>query len=150
MTLVRMLTHDDIQECVALELACFPDSAWNRKQLIAELERTGAVCLVASQNNGDNGRGIIGLALGWAITDQAELTRVAVSPPHRRNGVSKQLLKGLYQRVAASGATKIFLEVREDNLAAIALYEQMSWKIVGRRKGYYKDGMDALAMERPL
>ena len=150
MTVVRTLTHEDIRACVELELACFAESPWNKTQLTAELARVGAVCLVACHTNAEVDHEAIGLALGWAITDEAELTRVAVCPQHRRKGVSKQLLNDLCRRVAASGAKRIFLEVREDNVAAIALYEQMSWKIVGRRKGYYKDGVDALAMERRL
>ena len=38
---------------------------------------------------------------------------------------------------AARGATRVFLEVAEDNLAARALYERTGFVEAGRRPGYY-------------
>jgi ribosomal-protein-alanine N-acetyltransferase len=60
---------------------------------------------------------------------------LAVDPPARRKGVALRLLEhalkgqqGLY-----------FLEVRESNTAAIALYESIGFQRVGVRKNYYSD-----------
>lgn len=42
------------------------------------------------------------------------------------------------------------LEVRVSNGAAIALYDQLGFKQVGRRKQYYPDGEDAILMNKDL
>ena len=42
------------------------------------------------------------------------------------------------------------LEVRVSNAAAIALYEQLGFLQVGRRKGYYQDGEDAILMNMDI
>ena len=42
------------------------------------------------------------------------------------------------------------LEVRASNAAAIALYEQLGFQHVGRRRGYYPDGEDACLMNLTL
>ena len=47
-------------------------------------------------------------------------------------------------------ASTAMLEVRASNMAAVALYEQLGFQHVGRRKGYYADGEDALLMNRAL
>ena len=51
------------------------------------------------------------------------------------------------------GAEAIFLEVAEDNTAAIALYRSARFSWAGRRSGYYRrddEATDALVMRRWL
>jgi ribosomal-protein-alanine N-acetyltransferase len=51
---------------------------------------------------------------------------------------------------AARGATRLFLEVADDNAAALALYARAGFSEAGRRPGYYArpDGVrqDALIL----
>ena len=42
------------------------------------------------------------------------------------------------------------LEVREDNLRAIRIYEQGGYRKIGREPGYYEDGATALRYEKTL
>ena len=44
----------------------------------------------------------------------------------------------------------MFLEVSTRNPAARGLYQQLGFQQVGRRKGYYADGSDALVMSKSL
>jgi ribosomal protein S18 acetylase RimI-like enzyme len=49
--------------------------------------------------------------------------------------------------LAASGAQRVFLEVRRSNAAAIGLYERSGFRPVGVRRGYYASPReDALTM----
>ena len=54
----------------------------------------------------------------------------------------------------AAGATRLFLEVADDNVAARGLYERTGFDPIGRRKAYYAgaDGSrtDAVVMSRDL
>ena len=61
---------------------------------------------------------------------EGELLNIAVDPAYRRRGVADELLGAL-------PAGRIFIEVRESNAAARALYEGSGFTVIGRRRGYY-------------
>jgi ribosomal protein S18 acetylase RimI-like enzyme len=63
---------------------------------------------------------------------EREILNIAVDPEFRRLGVGSRLLS---EELARGGIH--FLEVRESNTAARALYERQRFEIVGRRKAYY-------------
>ena len=59
---------------------------------------------------------------------------IAVAPQHRRRGVASALLRSGYAWADRFGVAKISLNVRENNAAAIALYE---------REGFVREGREA-------
>lgn len=67
--------------------------------------------------------------------DEAEILNVAVASALRLRGIASKLLKALLNAAPAS----IFLEVRESNTAARALYRKLGFVEVGIRTSYYKD-----------
>lgn len=66
---------------------------------------------------------------------ESEILNLAVAPEFRRGRVATALLAELKSRSAGT----IFLEVRESNQAARALYQAAGFKEVGRRNGYYEN-----------
>ncbi|MGD2009379.1 MAG: GNAT family N-acetyltransferase [Cellvibrionales bacterium] len=91
------------------------------------------------------------VAVAWftQVEAQAELLDMRVLAAHRRQGVGGELLKHALGLFFAEGVSTCLLEVRAGNLAALALYEQLGFRVVGRREGYYlHDGQreDALLM----
>ena len=68
-----------------------------------------------------------------------EIENIAIAGPARRRGLGTRLLGELLDLARAQGAESVFLEVRESNHAARALYEKWSFIESGRRKKYYKD-----------
>ncbi len=66
---------------------------------------------------------------------EREILNLAVDPPARRKGVARRLLEEELER----GQGSCFLEVRESNAAAIALYEGSGFRRVGLRNDYYDD-----------
>lgn len=95
-----------------------------------------------------------GFLLGRVIADEAELLTVAVAPGARRQGTGRHLLEEFAQTARTRGAGTAFLEVAEDNRAALALYAAAGWRESGRRRGYYlqPDGQrrDALVLTLTL
>ena len=83
-----------------------------------------------------------GVLTGYVVArhaaDEAEILDLAVDPDHRGGGQASALLDALTQRVAAIATRLLFLEVRESNQAARALYEGRGFVVVGRRAGYYQ------------
>jgi ribosomal-protein-alanine N-acetyltransferase len=93
---------------------------------------------------------VVGHAVASAAGDDAELQRIAVDPAYRRRGLAHDLLAAVEERVAAEGATRLLLEVREDNAPAAAFYRARGFEEVGRRRGYYRDGATAVVLGKKL
>jgi ribosomal protein S18 acetylase RimI-like enzyme len=75
-----------------------------------------------------------------------EVHTIGVDPAYQGQGIGRQLLRRLFD---FAGDATIFLEVRTDNAAAIALYESEGFEQVGLRKRYYRvSGADAYTMKR--
>lgn len=91
-----------------------------------------------------------GFILIRTVADEAEILTLAVQPSARRQGLGARLVAAAIDRATASGATRMFLEVAEDNAPARALYVSLGFEPAGRRPRYYPraDGpaMDALLL----
>ncbi|MEO0600289.1 MAG: GNAT family N-acetyltransferase [Myxococcota bacterium] len=88
-----------------------------------------------------------GFALLSLAADEAEVLRIVVARRHRRRGIGRRLLAAAQHAFVLAGVQRAFLEVRDDNVAAIALYASLGWAEIGRRSGYYADRTDARVLE---
>ena len=112
---------------------------WSVQQWRRELEDPRRLCLGLVKN-----RRLLGVACGWLVVDELHITVVAVDPDERQRGHGRCLLLALLQRARQDGAAHATLEVSDDNIAALALYNRAGFRTAGRREGYYRDGSDAL------
>lgn len=80
----------------------------------------------------------------------ANIFSLGVSAPFRGQNISKKLLNTALTELHTLGFKKVNLEVRSDNLNAIALYEKSGFTVVKRVANFYRDGCDAYKMERRL
>tara|TARA_S200000501_G_scaffold177680_1_gene167360 strand:+ start:6767 stop:7228 length:462 start_codon:yes stop_codon:yes gene_type:complete len=71
------------------------------------------------------------------VADQCELLFIAVNPTQKRQGMALQLLHSLINHCRTMVVENIFLEVRESNFPAIALYRAAGFLVTGRRENYY-------------
>ena len=101
-----------------------------------------------------SGRMLLGYWVAMAGVDEMHLLNIVVAPEHRRQGWARTLMQALAVHSTAHGAQSLWLEVRESNAPARALYQQLGFATVGRRKAYYplSHGMreDALLMNLDL
>lgn len=85
---------------------------------------------------------------------ETHLLNITTVPQHRRQGSARLLLEALQAWSRLQGAECLWLEVRASNLGARALYEQIGFLQVGRRRDYYPaDGSqreDAVIMSLAL
>jgi ribosomal-protein-alanine N-acetyltransferase len=71
---------------------------------------------------------------------------IGVDPAYQGQGIGRRMLAELLN-FADRGV--VFLEVRTDNEAALALYRSMGFEQVGLRRRYYRvSGADAYTMRR--
>ena len=78
-----------------------------------------------------------GFILTRTIADEAEILTLAVRPSCRRQGLARLLVEHAVVVTATLGAERMFLEVAENNAAAIGLYTVCGFEQVGLRKNYY-------------
>jgi ribosomal-protein-alanine N-acetyltransferase len=96
----------------------------------------------------DAKRRIAGFALIRIAADEAELLTIAVDPKWRGKRIGQALLRAAFADLLMSPARRMFLEVSEDNGAAIKLYQREGFATISSRKGYYPkpDGSQATAL----
>lgn len=96
----------------------------------------------------DARRRIAGFALIRVVADEAELLTIAVDPKWRGKRVGQALLKAVFDDLLLTPAKRMFLEVSEENAAAIKLYQREDFAVISSRKGYYPkpDGSQATAL----
>lgn len=168
--LVRHMRIEDIPQVVAIDRAAF-SSPWSANTYQFEINNhdTSQMVVIEAYNpntrpargplgwihrlrNSHSSAVIVGYGGCWLIAGEAHISTIAVHPDHRGKGLGELLLVSMLQRAVSLNGEYSVLEVRVSNTNAQALYTKYEYKVVGRRKGYYRDdGEDAFLMEvRPL
>lgn len=94
---------------------------------------------------------IVGFINADIFDDRAEIIDLAVLPLYRNRKIGDELLKNIINICKQKGCDNITLEVRMDNIAALKLYKNNDFKIIGVRKKYYSNKtVDAYLMQRKL
>jgi ribosomal-protein-alanine N-acetyltransferase len=139
-------TRADLDAVVELEVLAFADP-WTRQAFEAALKERHARFRVARAPDG----GLTGYVIAWFVLDEAEIANLAVVPTARRRGVARALLEGIIAEAREAGIARLFLEVRESNAAARALYESRGFKPIARRARYYRKPVeDAIVLRLEL
>ncbi len=135
-----------IQAFAALERELFAGSAWSENAIRQELTAPARTYLM--DVDGSTIRGYAGF---WYDGDDAELMTIGVGSAYQRQGIASALLRRLIDEAKQQGARRMLLEVRVDNDAALALYQQFGFTRLGLRKRYYQpEGVDAYTMSLDL
>jgi ribosomal-protein-alanine N-acetyltransferase len=79
-----------------------------------------------------------------------DLHRIAVDSDYRRKGLARALLDEVRHAARSEGATRMLLEVSAANHGAVAFYAAEGLVEIDRRRGYYRDGSDALVLQGPV
>lgn len=154
--MLRLARESDLEAVVEMERRSFADP-WSRESFESALALDRMRFLVAEdpeverRGGRDGGDAILGYVVALFILDEAEIANLAVAPEGRRHGIGGLLLDRATVDAACAGVRSLYLEVRESNVAARALYESRSFRQVGRRRGYYRNPTeDALLLKREL
>ena len=142
---VRDFRVSDTDAVMVIQQHSVTASAWTREHYLAVVRRQNdrRHALVIEEDGA-----VGGFIIGSKIGQEWEIENVAVKPDARRRGLGSHLVGEFINLAKIIGAKAIFLEVRESNRAARALYEKWAFSEEGRRKAYYTDPEeDALVLK---
>ncbi len=140
--MVCKIQKSDIMQIFKIEQDCF-SQCWSEKSIEQSLDIENNIMLCAKIDNT-----VCGYIFADFVLDEVNLNRIAVHGDYRKNGIATELLNALFDNTA-DFASKIMLEVRKSNTAAISLYEKNGFKIDGIRKNFYQAPLeDAVLMTR--
>ena len=131
---IAKLSENYVEDMHSIEKESFPDP-WSRYSILTEFKQ--AVFLGAFDESGLMGY----IALRDEI-DEGYISNIAVAKKHRRKGVGEALLYAVKKFAAKKKYTRISLEVRAGNLAAIALYEKAGFNAVALAWEYYTNPVE--------
>lgn len=122
------------------------DNFWSYDVLEEELECDNSYVIVAKVDENT----IVGFAGLKVILDEADIMNIVVKKDFRHNGIGSILLENLINHSKELNLKTITLEVNENNLSAIRLYDKFSFDKLGIRKNYYDGKSDAIIMSKKL
>ena len=150
---IRLAVSEDVPAMLAIEQASFSDP-WTEETIRSTLALERMRVLVAEER-GDEGRDgvrrLAGYVVALIVGDEGEIADLAVAPNSRRRGLGRALIDRMLAELAGLGVRSLYLEVRESNHAARTLYDSRGFRLIGRRRGYYRLPVeDALLLAKEI
>lgn len=132
--MIRKMILGDLEQVVAIDQVSF-SLPWPARSFQFELtDNPASRCWVVELDEK-----IVAMIVSWLILDELHVATIATHPEFRRQGIGKKLLLHALKSARSEGVTRSFLEVRENNQAAIQMYKSFGFVEDGVRKEYYKD-----------
>jgi ribosomal-protein-alanine acetyltransferase len=144
---IRPARASDVDALLAIEEAVFRTDRLSRRSFRRLIASNSAVVLVAESGGSIAGYAVL---LFREASLAARLYSIATAPASTGKGIGRALIDAAENVAAKRGLRSLRLEVREDNLRAIAIYKQAGFAVIGSKPDYYQDGMTAIRLEKPL
>jgi ribosomal-protein-alanine N-acetyltransferase len=142
---IRSAVPADAAGLVAIERRAFSDP-WSEASFRDALTSPWSFGLVAETR-----RVPAGYLIGREVAGSGEVLNLAVAPEFRRRGIGGALLEAGLAALRRRKVDEVFLEVRESNISAQALYVGHGFRPVGQRAAYYRNPReDALVLKLEL
>ncbi|HFI0595663.1 TPA: ribosomal protein S18-alanine N-acetyltransferase [Streptococcus suis] len=138
------IKHYDGQENLAESIlavmeSVYEQSPWTLEQIASSMASQDEDYYLAYE-----GQELVGFLAVQTVLDEMEILQIAVKADFQRRGIASQLMAAVMDWDG-----DIFLEVRESNSAAQALYIHQHFTKIGKRKDYYRHPVeDAVMMKR--
>jgi ribosomal-protein-alanine N-acetyltransferase len=126
----RPMQMDDLDTIMVIEPQIYP-YPWTRGNFGDSLN-SGYSAWVLMHNED-----IIGYSLMMMVLDEAHLLNLSIAKNYHKQGLGRTLLEHMVDIAKNNLMANIFLEVRQSNISAIALYENMGFNEMAIRRNYY-------------
>lgn len=143
----RPMTVRDLDAVIAVEASAY-SFPWTRGNFTDSLAAGYlAEVLVDSEAR------VLGYFVVMTGVDELHLLNITVAPAWQGQGLGQGLMQALQRHARAQGLASLWLEVRQSNERARALYRQLGFAEVGLRRSYYPAAVgreDAVVMSLAL
>lgn len=126
----RPMRMNDLEAIMVIEPQIYP-YPWTRGNFSDSLN-SGYSAWVLLDNEV-----IIGYSLMMIVLDEAHLLNLSIAKNYQKQGLGRYLLEYMVDIAKNNQMVNMFLEVRQSNISAIALYENMGFNEMAMRRGYY-------------
>ncbi|HEP1812462.1 TPA: ribosomal protein S18-alanine N-acetyltransferase [Streptococcus suis] len=132
--------QENLAEAVLVVMeSVYEQSPWTLEQIASSMASQDEDYYLAYE-----GQELVGFLAVQTVLDEMEILQIAVKADFQRLGIASQLMAAVMDWEG-----DIFLEVRESNSAAQALYTRQHFTKIGKRKDYYRNPVeDAVMMKR--
>jgi len=144
---IRLATLTDAQAIRDMEEACFQQDILSLKQIRYFINSPTASFLVLQSEAQIAGTALLLFRKNAAF---ARLYSFAIHPAFRKRGYAEKLHAACLSEILHKGLEKLVLEVRPDNVAALAFYEKQQYEKFGEFANFYEDGMRAIRLKKNL
>ncbi len=144
---IRPATLSDVGRLVALETDSFASDRLSLRSFRRFVRSPTAILRVLGDGAETYGYYLL---LVRARSQVARLYSIALDRRHRGRGLGAALIADAEAAAGHRGLARLSLEVRDDNLPAVGLYERLGYEFKGRLPDYYADGADARRYEKRL
>jgi [ribosomal protein S18]-alanine N-acetyltransferase len=138
---IRRARAADVPAMIVLEQQSPPAAHWSQPQYQDLFEsgqqRSGRFAWILEDENGTPE--ILGFLVAHRVDDEWELENIVVAETARRQGVGSRLISEFVAHARSLQGSRIFLEVRQSNHSARALYGKIGFQETGLRKSYYSN-----------
>jgi [ribosomal protein S18]-alanine N-acetyltransferase len=145
---LRVMSIGLLDAVLAIEVQAYT-FPWTRGNFIDSLA-AGYLMRVLQAADGE----VLGYFVAMPGFEEMHLLNITVAAAHEGRGHARAMLASLYELCEPYGASALWLEVRESNARARALYLREGFDEAGRRRDYYPAPQgrreDAVLMTRLL
>lgn len=147
---IDRMREEDLATVMSIERASFI-TPWPRGAFLEEIRSNPYARCVVIRETSDGGQALQAYICYWVLGEELLINNLAVDMARRRRGFARALMVHAFTEALGSECRVAYLEVRPSNEAAIHLYTEFGFVVVGRRKQYYPDTReDALVMRATL
>lgn len=119
-----------------IEKECFDKEAFTKQQIASLLSDYNSISLIAKISSE-----IVGFIIGMVYYERnmpvGHILTIDVALTYRKRGIAQKLLQGIEKIFREKGLRAVHLEVREDNIAALRLYQKLGYKKIAKLENYY-------------
>ena len=140
------LKKEFIDLVYAIEKRCFT-MPWSKEAFLDVLKSSILQALMMLNSAND----VLGYVIFCEVADELQILNIAVDPDRQQKGLAAFMMTHIHSLALKHGRKYSFLEVRESNKPALALYQKFGYKPYMRRPNYYSDtSEDAILMRVSL
>ena len=140
MKIKSKIAKRDLLEIEKISGQRFGNESWTKAQFESSYSLDSSIFLVAFEKEK-----LVSFLIGQDTVDSINILLLATEKEFEKKGFAGALVKELAEKFKGK---KLWLEVKESNSCAIKFYQKNGFKPVYTRKKYYKDGENAIILER--